>query len=131
FLLDAEPGGCSLEAMVERRLELKPGPRADERAHFTHELTEKLRPEIERRPSVRSLYEDIERPLAAVLARMEYTGIRVDATELERLSTMLEGQIAALTSEIHTAAKREFNISSPQQLGKVLFEELGIPTPVR
>ena len=49
FLLDADPGGCSLGAMVERRTELKPGPRADERAHFTHELTERLRPEIVRR----------------------------------------------------------------------------------
>ena len=131
FLLDAEPGGCSLEAMVERRLELKPGPRADERAHFTHELTEKLRPELERRPSVMSLYRDVELPLTAVLARMEHTGIRVDAAELDRLSLLLEGQIAALTTEIHTAAKREFNIASPQQLGKVLFEEMGIPTPVR
>ena len=44
FLLDADPGSCSLESMVERRLELKPGPRADERAHFTHDLTELLRP---------------------------------------------------------------------------------------
>ncbi len=131
FLLDAEPGGCSLEAMVERRLELKPGPRADERAHFTHELTERLRPELERRPSVLSLYRDIELPLAAVLARMEYTGIRVDATELGRLSLLLESQIAALTAEIHGIAGREFNISSPQQLGKVLFEELAIPSPVR
>jgi DNA polymerase-1 len=131
FLLDADPGGCSLEAMVERRLELKPGPRADERAHFTHELTERLRPEIQSRSAVLSLYEQIELPLAGVLARMEYEGIRVDAAELDRLSLLLETQIAALTTEIHAAAGREFNISSPQQLGKVLFEELGIVSPAR
>ncbi len=136
FLLDADPGGCSLEAMVERRLELRPGPRADERAHFTHELAERLRPEIVRRSAassatLRELYEKVELPLAGVLARMEHTGIRVDAGELDRLSTLLETQIASLTREIHTAAGREFNISSPQQLGKVLFEDLAIPSPVR
>ena len=131
FLLDAEPGGCALEAMVERRLELKPGPRADERAHFTHELNELLRPEVQRRSGILSLYEDVELPLTSVLARMEYTGIRVDAAELDRLSQLLETQIATLTAAIHNEAKREFNIASPQQLGKILFEELGIPTPVR
>ena len=132
FLLDADPGGCSLDAMVERRLELKPGPRADERAYFTHELTERLRPELEKRgPALRDLYRDIELPLAGVLARIEHTGIRVDAAELDRLSALLETQIAALTREIHSAAGREFNISSPQQLGKVLFEDLAIQSPVR
>jgi DNA polymerase-1 len=131
FLLDADPGGCSLQAMVERRLELRPGPRADERAHFTYELAERLRPEIARRPALLELYEAIEKPLAGVLARMEYTGIRVDSTALARLSELLEAQITGLTSEIHAAAGREFNIASPQQLGKVLFEDLGIVSPGR
>ena len=44
FLLDADPSGCSLETMVERRLDLRAGPRADERALFIHELNERLRP---------------------------------------------------------------------------------------
>ena len=131
FLLDADPGGCSLDAMVERRLELRPGPRADERAHFTRELTELLRPELQRRAGLLSLYEQIELPLAGVLARMENTGIRVDGEELNRLSSLLETQIASLTCEIHRAAGREFNIASPQQLGKVLFEDLAIPSPGR
>jgi DNA polymerase-1 len=136
FLLDADPGGCSLEAMVERRLELRPGPRGDERACFTHELAERLRPEIVSRSAsppntLLELYEKVELPLSGVLARMEHTGIRVDAGELDRLSAMLESQIASLTREIHASAGREFNISSPQQLGKVLFDDLGIASPVR
>jgi len=136
FLLDADLAGCTLEAMVERRLELKPGPRADERAAFTHELTERLRPEIVRRSTTAphtllSLYEEIELPLAGVLARMEHIGIRIDAVELARLSSMLETQIAALTRDIHSLAGSEFNIASPQQLGKILFEVLAIPTPVK
>lgn len=132
FLLDADPGGCSLEALVERRLELKPGPRADERAHFTRELAARLRPEVEARgPALLSLYENVELPLSGVLARMEHTGIRVDAAELDRLSALLETRIAELTRDIHQAAGREFNIASPQQLGKVLFEDLGIAPPGR
>ena len=131
FLLDADPGGCALDTMVERRLELRPGPRADERAHFTHEITERLRPEVKRRPALLDVYERIELPLAGVLARMEHTGIRVDAAELARLSGLLETRIAELTAEIHAAAGREFNIASPQQLGKVLFEDLAIPPPGR
>jgi len=130
FLLDADPGSCSLEAMVERRLDLRAGPRADERAAFVHELNGLLRPEVERRGFVK-LYEEIELPLAGVLARMEYAGIRIDTNELARLSLLMETGIARLTSEIHALAGREFNISSPQQLGKVLFEEMSLPAPVR
>jgi DNA polymerase I len=130
FLLDADPGACSLEALVERRLDLRAGPRADERASFVHELNERLRPEIDRR-DLRKLYNDIELPLAGVLARMELAGIRIDTSELERLSCLMDTGITRLTQEIHALAGREFNVSSPQQLGKILFEEMGLPTPVR
>jgi DNA polymerase I len=130
FLLDADPASCSLEALVERRLDLRAGPRADERASFVHELNERLRPEVERRGFLK-LYEEMELPLAAVLARMEHAGIRIDTDELARLSNLMETGIARLTIEIHTLAGREFNIASPQQLGKVLFEEMGLPAPVR
>ncbi len=130
FLLDADPGACSLEALVERRLDLRAGPRADERASFVHELNERLRPEIDRR-GLRQLYEDIELPLSGVLARMELAGIRIDTAELERLSCLMDTGITRLTQEIHALAGREFNVSSPQQLGKILFEEMGLPAPVR
>jgi DNA polymerase-1 len=62
---------------------------------------------------------------------MERTGIRIDPVELKRLSNLMETEIARLTSEIHVLAGRPFNISSPQQLGKVLFEEMKLPAPVR
>ncbi len=130
FLLDADPASCSLEALVERRLDLRAGPRADERASFVQELNERLHPEVGRR-GFRKLYEEIELPLAGVLARMELEGIRIDTNELARLSLLMETGIARLTSEIHALAQREFNIASPQQLGKILFEEMGLPAPVR
>lgn len=130
FLLDAEPSGCSLESLVERRLDLRAGPRADERALFVHELHALLYPELERRGLV-GVYESMELPLAAVLARMEMTGIQVNLEELQRLSQLMDVEIKRLTAEIHALAGHEFNIASPQQLGKVLFEEMNLPAPVR
>ncbi len=130
FMLEADPGGSTLETMVERRLDLRTGPRADERALYIYELNELLRPEIERR-NMRQLYQEIELPLADVLSRMEFTGIRVDSAELARLSVLLETEIVRLTAEIHALAGREFNIASPQQLGKILFEEMNLPAPFR
>lgn len=130
FLLDADPSGCSLDALVERRLDLKIGPRADERALYMYELNERLRPEIDRR-GLRKLYEEIELPLTAALARMEFAGIRVDAEALARMSATMETEVSRLTADIHALAGREFNISSPQQLGRVLFEEMKLPAPVR
>jgi len=91
---------------------------------------QQLAPAVEER-GLRDLYANIELPLARVLARMERTGIRIDSTELKRLSTLMESAIARLTAEIHTLAGKTFNISSPQQLGKVLFEDLRLPAPVK
>jgi DNA polymerase-1 len=62
---------------------------------------------------------------------MERCGVRIDRSELQRLSTMMEGEIARLTADIHRLAGRPFNISSPQQLGDVLFDDLKLPAPVK
>ena len=62
---------------------------------------------------------------------MERTGVRIDSTELARLSQLMEGEIARLTSEIHALAGKPFNIASPQQLGRVLFDDLKLPAPMK
>jgi len=80
---------------------------------------------------LRKLYETIELPLASVLARMELTGVLIDSSELKRLSDLMETDIARLTAEIHEMAGKPFNISSPQQLGRVLFDDLRLPAPVK
>jgi len=80
---------------------------------------------------LRELYNTIELPLTRVLARMERIGIRIDPVELKRLSTLMETEIARLTAEIHTLAGKDSTISSPQQLGRVLFEDLKLPAPVK
>ena len=66
--------------------------------------------------------EEVELPLTRVLARMERHGVRIDRVELQRLSGLMETEIARLTAEVHVLAGKPFNISSPQQLG--LYREL-------
>jgi DNA polymerase I len=130
FLLDADPSGCPLDEQARRRLDLKLGPSPEQHADITLEIWSQLAPAVDSR-GLRELYETIELPLARVLARMERTGVRIDPRELKRLSALMETGIARLTAEIHELAGRTFNISSPQQLGKVLFEEMKLPAPVK
>ena len=130
FLLDADPSGCPLDEQARRRLDLKLGPAPEQHADITLEIWQHLSPAVDQR-GLRELYSTIELPLARVLARMERTGVRIDCEELKRLSDMMEGEIARLTSEIHALAGKPFNIASPQQLGRVLFEDLKLPAPVK
>ncbi len=71
-------------------------------------------------------YLGIELPLLEVVARMENNGVSVDITKLHNLSEEFSSQIKNLTKEIHEIADEEFNIASTQQLGKILFEKLGL-----
>jgi DNA polymerase-1 len=130
FLLDADPSGCPLDEQARRRLDLKLGPAPEQHADVTLEVSNQLAPAVDAR-GLRELYATIELPLARVLARMERTGIRIDKEELKRLSRLMESEIARLTQEIHTLSGKAFNIASPQQLGRVLFEDLKLPAPVK
>jgi DNA polymerase-1 len=76
---------------------------------------------------LRKLYEDIERPLIAVLAEMERHGIRVDQARLGEFSRELEVHLERTTREIYNLAGEEFNIGSPKQLAHILFEKLKLP----
>jgi DNA polymerase-1 len=130
FLLDADPSGCPLEEQARRRLDLKVGAALEQHADITLEIYRALRPAVAER-GLEKLYSEIELPLARVLARMERVGVRIDRAELGRLSELMERDIARLTAEVHALAGKPFNISSPQQLGRVLFEDLRLPAPVR
>jgi DNA polymerase I len=73
------------------------------------------------------LFRTIELPLVRVLARMEFSGVRVDVAALEKLSADLDQRLKASTDQIYRLAGGRFNINSPQQLGTVLFEKLSLP----
>jgi DNA polymerase I len=127
FLLEADPAGCSLESLAQRRLSRKLGASCEERAASVLELSAVLSREVEEQ-GFGELYRTMDLPMIAVLMRMERAGIRVDPVALAGLSARMETEIERLTAEIHALAGRTFNINSPQQLAKVLFEDLGLPS---
>lgn len=77
------------------------------------------------------LFHDLEMPLVPVLADMEFTGVRLDPRALHEYAGELRRQIVALEEEIIALAGVEFNVSSPKQLGEVLFERLKIDPNAR
>ena len=89
-------------------------------------LCEKLNSEIKANEQEKLLV-DIEIPLADVLAKMENIGFDVDRQGIEDYGKMLSEQIKSLEKSIYESAGTQFNINSPKQLGKVLFEDLGLP----
>ncbi len=74
------------------------------------------------------LAEEIEWPIIPVLAKMEVTGIKLNAPYLEKMSQEFEGIISDIEQQIYGHAGQEFNISSPSQLSKILFEEMKLST---
>lgn len=75
---------------------------------------------------LRRVFEEIEQPLVPVLARMEEEGVGIDVRPLESLSKELEVKLSNLEAEIYRLSGEEFNINSPQQVGTILFEKLGL-----
>src|SRR5580658_9795505 len=130
FLISADPSRCDLPSLSERYLERAVDPDPAGQADAVLSLYQKLRPEIESL-GLGDLYSSIDLPLVRVLARMEETGIRVDPAQLGVLSVRMEEEIARLSGEIFALANKTFNINSPQQLGKVLFEDMNLPSPVK
>ncbi len=98
---------------------------ACEDADITLQLYKKLSAEIEDK-QLSKLYYDIEVPLMQVLVEMEYEGVKIDTEALLASSKVLTAEQDALEVEIQQMAGVEFNVSSPKQVGEVLFEQLKI-----
>ena len=146
YLLDATAGSYNLQRLfvayyneeLPRPVHLEPdafsmlGDRAAAAAALLSytaavaALRETLAPklhELELEP----LYYDVELPLCAVLARMEQRGFLIDRAALAQFGETLQTSITQLEQQIYAAAGAPFNINSPKQLGKVLFEDMQLP----
>lgn len=100
---------------------------AGEDADITLRLYTYLRPELESEKGLFELYHKVEEPLIQVLADMEYEGIRLDTDFLKQYATELQEQLTEVEKQIYELSGTQFNISSPKQVGEILFDKLQIP----
>lgn len=146
YLLDATAGGYDLQRLfvsyfnqeLEKPAHLEPdafSPLGDRAAAWAslhsygaaiEALYGVLLPRL-REQGMEKLYFDVELPLCRVLADMERSGFLVDGGALARFGADLSDTIRQLEERIYAAAGQQFNINSTKQLGKVLFEDLGLP----
>jgi DNA polymerase-1 len=130
YLLDPTYSSHRLPDVALRRFNLKLGGTLPESADITGRLASALRRDVEA-AGLLKLYDEIDLPLVPVLQRMEEAGVKIDRKALAEMSARLEQEIAVKAKEIYERAGIEFNISSPKQLGDVLFNKLNLPAPVK
>ncbi|HTM68749.1 MAG TPA: DNA polymerase I [Candidatus Binatia bacterium] len=116
--------GVPLDEEKEERPETRTARLPVELSHFVP-LAGQFGKELKEQRLVK-LMDEIELPLAAVLAKMETDGIALDIPYFKKLSAEVGGELKKLTAKIYKLAGEEFNINSPLQMKVVLFEKLGI-----
>ena len=130
YVLDSQHASMTLSAMGRSFCKDGAYLSADSDPAEALSLMEKLTPilrELLENSSCKTLYYETELPLAKVLADMERIGFAVSREGIEAYGENLRTIVAALQEEIYMLAGEEFLISSPKQLGKILFEKLGLP----
>jgi DNA polymerase-1 len=130
YLLDPTYSSHRIADVALRRFNLKLSGSLREAADITGRLATTLRRDVEE-AGLLKLYQEMDLPLVPVLARMEAAGVKIDRVALAAMSSRLELEIDAKAKEIYTCCGTEFNISSPKQLGDVLFNKLNLPKPVK
>jgi DNA polymerase I len=125
FYLGLETGQNSGRKKEEPDFSLR-GPQLAEDARRLYPLRETLEGQLKEQ-ELESLLYDLEMPLAAVLARMERQGMTVDIDYLRDLSSEICSRLEELAVNIYAQAGEEFNLNSPQQLSKILFDKLQLP----
>lgn len=100
--------------------------RSIKKAKFIYEVVSRLKKEMANE-GVLKLFDEIEMPLSTVLGKMEYEGIRCDTNILDEMGMEIKDRIEIVKKAIYEISGVEFNISSPIQLGEVLFEKMELP----
>ncbi len=102
-------------------------PYAAEDADITLQLHQNFWPELQKNKKLQQIYESLEIPLLSVLSQVERNGVVVDADMLAQQSHELESRLGELEQQAHDLAKQTFNIGSPKQIQKILYEDMQLP----
>ena len=123
-----EIAGKGAKQLTFNQIELEQAaPYAAGDADITLRLHQTLWGELSKLPTLAKVFTEIELPLLPVLARMELLGTTIDPKLLHQQSQEIEVRLAELERQAHELAGQEFNLSSPKQLGEILFVKLGLP----
>jgi DNA polymerase-1 len=125
-LLDPGSTFASIDEAAKTYLGTAVGDDPAAQADAALQLLAPIRSELGARDQLR-LYEEVEVPLAPVLAKMERAGVAIDPSELHVMGVQIDAAMARLQQHIYDLSGETFNIGSPQQLGNVLFGKLQIP----
>ncbi|GKQ99426.1 DNA polymerase I [Aeromonas hydrophila] len=120
--------GKGVKQLTFNQIELEQAaPYAAEDADITLRLHQTLWGKLSAEPGLAKVFSEIELPLLPVLARMERLGTTIEPKLLHQQSQEIEVRLAELEKQAHELAGQEFNLSSPKQLGEILFIKLGLP----
>ncbi len=100
---------------------------ACEDSDMTLHVHQVLWPQLQAEPGLRHVYQAIEMPASAILARIERHGVLIDPARLAQQSRELGERMVALEQEAYALAGQPFNLGSPKQIGEILFGKLGLP----
>lgn len=123
-----DTAGKGVKQLTFNQIELEQAaPYAAEDADITLRLHQTLWGKLSAEPGLAKVFSEIELPLLPVLARMERLGTTIEPKLLHQQSQEIEVRLAELEKQAHELAGQEFNLSSPKQLGEILFTKLGLP----
>ena len=130
YLLRPTTGNHNLADVVMRQFSRVLGEGPGEHADYLQRLAPELHEQVKEQDLER-VYEEIDLPLAPVLAEMEQVGVRVEPKELDKMSQAMDKEVRRLEKEIWEMAGVEFNVNSPPQLAEILFDKLNLQPNAR
>ena len=130
YLLRPTTANHNFSDVVMRQFNVMLGGGAGERADYLLRLAPALHAQVKEQ-QLEGVYENIDLPLAPVLADIEHIGIRVDPKELDKMSQSMEKEVRRLEKEVWKLAGSEFNVNSPAQLAEILFDKLNLQPNAR
>lgn len=130
YLIDSSKGEYELTTLIQELLKIDIKGQGEELFVKYAAYLPQVKAILEKRIKdydMEDLLYKVEQPLTETLASVEAEGFKVDKDKLSELGEKFKSEIDTVQKEIYTLAEEEFNISSPKQLGKILFEKLDLP----